>query len=459
MKRILVVDDNAAMCEVLAEALGEKGYAVETTTSSEQGADFLRRRGYNVLITDLKMPGIDGLELLRLARTENAALEAIMITAFGTVESAVEAMKRGASDFILKPFSVAEIELKVEKLLERQRLQSENLLLREELQEHFNFAELIGHSAGMKKIYDLVRRAAPTDSPVLLRGETGTGKELVARALHAYSRRAKRAFVKVNCSAIPHGLLESELFGHEKGAFTGAVARKDGRFIVADQGTIFLDEIGEMPAAMQAKLLRVLQDGEFMRVGGTETVSTDVRIIAATNRNLEDDIRNGVFREDLFFRLNVIPMELPPLRERREDIPDLMAYCLHKFNILCRKQVKEIAEEVQRGFSNYAWPGNVREMENIIERAVVLCNGERIGTENIPAEILTSTARKPAEKKGYDLSAGLTELVEQFEKEIIGHALRESDGSQIRAAKLLQLNRSTLQYKLQKYGITGRNDA
>ena len=461
MTRILVVDDNAAMCEVLQEAFREKGYAVETTTSSEQGAEYLRRRSYNLLVTDLKMPGIDGLELLRLARAENASLEAIMITAFGTVESAVEAMKRGAADFILKPFSVAEIELKVEKLIERQRLKGENLLLREELKGHYNFAELIGHSAGMKRVYDLVARAAPTDSPVLLRGETGTGKELVARALHAYSRRAQRPFIKVNCSAIPHGLMESELFGHEKGSFTGAIARKDGRFIVADTGTIFLDEIGEMPLAMQAKMLRVLQDGEFERVGGTEPVKTNVRIIAATNRNLEEAIKKGGFREDLFFRLNVIPIVIPPLRDRREDIPDLLAYCLHKFNVVCRKRITTIAEVVKEGMLNYQWPGNVRELENIIERATVLSSDEIITPDLIPHEILTASAGKPAGEatgKGQENAGGLVLMVNNYERGLVEAAMREAGNNQIKAAKLLQINRSTLQYKLQKYGLTGRED-
>ncbi|HNW91391.1 MAG TPA: sigma-54 dependent transcriptional regulator [bacterium] len=461
MQRILVVDDNAAMCEVLDEALREQGYAVETTTSSEQGAEFLRRCSYNLLITDLKMPGIDGLELLRIARAENAAIEAIMITAFGTVESAVEAMKRGAADFVLKPFPVAEIELKVARLLERQRLHCENLLLREELKEHYNFAELTGHSTGMKRVYDLTRRAAPTDSPVLLRGETGTGKELVARAVHAYSRRATRPFIKVNCSAIPEGLLESELFGHEKGAFTGAIARKDGRFISADTGTIFLDEIGDMPVAMQAKMLRVLQDGEFERVGGTERIKTNVRIIAATNMNLEEAIKDGRFREDLYFRLNVIPIFIPPLRERKDDIPDLLAYCLHKFNVVCRKKVTIIDEEAKKGLVNYRWPGNVRELENIIERAVVLCNEDRISMDLIPHEILSATAGKPADiisEMKSDFSISLTDNVDAYEKALIVSALKQSSGNQLKAAKLLQVNRTTLQYKLQKHGIVAKEN-
>jgi len=454
MANILVVDDNRAMCEVLEEALHEKGYRVDATTSSEEGAEFLRRHSYNILITDLKMPGIDGLEMMKIAREENASIEALVITAFGTVETAVQAMKDGASDFILKPFPVTEIELKVAKLLERQRLRSENLLLREELKNHYDFGNLIGRSESMKKVYDTIQRVAVTNSPILIRGETGTGKELVARALHGFSRRASRPFIKVNCSALSPGLLESEMFGHEKGSFTGATARKEGRFMLADAGTIFLDEIGEMPGPMQAKLLRVLQDGEFERVGGVETIRADVRIIAATNRDLEQAMQNGTFREDLFFRLNVIPIEIPPLRERLEDIPDLLAYCLHKYNITCAKQIEGFEPGIEQNLLKYRWPGNIRELENIVERAVVLCDGNTVPLRLLPKEILAKNAKNLAENGvDVDYSQGLNPLVECYESGIIDTALRKAGGSQVKAAKLLKVNRSTLQYKIQKYGL------
>src|SRR5437773_10228284 len=372
MQAILIVEDEAKMRRLLEVKLGEEGFTTLSAGDAESGLKLLRENSVDLVVTDLKLPGMNGLEFLQAVKHQNAALPVIVMTAFGTVETAVEAMKAGASDYVLKPFSLTEMRMVVHKELDVRNLREENRSLREALGKRFSHPNVVARSPKMQEVLATVERVAPTNSTVLLGGESGVGKDLIARALHQHSRRASGPFVKINCTAIPENLLESELFGYEKGAFTGAVASKPGKFELADKGTVFLDEIGDVPPATQVKLLRVLQEREFERLGGTKTLKVDVRLVAATNRDLRAALEQGTFREDLYYRLNVVPISIAPLRERREDIPYLVDHFVARFARESGKPLCGITPAAMQLLVDFHWPGNVRELENILERAVAL---------------------------------------------------------------------------------------
>lgn len=443
-EKILVVDDEVKVCDFLSEVLSQEGYQPETADSGRKALELLRQKGFDLLITDLMMPEMDGLRLLELAREEDPDLAVLVITGYSTVETAVEAMKKGAFDYLPKPFKIDQIKVIIDKALKQRRLMEENRRLRQELKEtRPRLVQIIGDSPAMQQVYRLVEKVAKTGSTVLIRGENGTGKELIARALHRYSDRSQRSFVSINCAALPENLLESELFGHTRGAFTGAVAAKKGLFEEADGGTIFLDEIGDISPAMQVKLLRVLQEHEFIRVGETRPRQVDVRVLAATNRDLERAMAEGGFRPELFYRLNVITVTLPPLRRREGDIPLLANHFLSKYRQKTGRGVASISREALRLLSAYPWPGNVRELENVIERAVILCDGSEITPADLPKELQDGWTRKDGTGP---IEAGMSfkEAVSHFQRELILKALAESGGVQARAAELLGLKRTTL---------------
>jgi DNA-binding NtrC family response regulator len=369
MPTILIVEDEPKMRRLLELNLGEDGMTTLSAGDAETGLKFLRENSINLVVTDLKLPGMGGLEFLQAIKRQNAAMPVVVMTAFGTVETAVEAMKAGASDYVLKPFSLSEMRMVIHKELDVHNLREENRSLREALGKRYEHPNVIARSAKMQEVLATVDRVAPTNSTVLLGGESGVGKDLIARAIHEKSRRAAGPFIKINSTAIPENLLESELFGYERGAFTGANASKPGKFELADKGTLFLDEIGDVPLAIQVKLLRVLQEREFERLGGTKTLKVDVRLIAATNRDLREALEQGTFREDLYYRLNVVPIDIAPLRQRKEDIPDLVNLFISRFAGDSGKPVESITPEAMQILVNYHWPGNVRELQNIIERA------------------------------------------------------------------------------------------
>src|SRR6266550_2928370 len=376
MPTLLIIEDEAKMRRLLELNLGEDGFKMLSAPDAETGLQLLASEQVDLVLTDLKLPGMSGLELLQAVKRQNAALPVVVMTAFGSVETAVEAMKAGAADYVLKPFSLSEMRMVVRKELDVRNLREENRSLREALGKRYTHPNVVARSPKMQEVLATVERVAPTNATVLLGGESGVGKDLIARAIHEKSRRASGPFLKINSTAIPENLLESELFGFEKGAFTGAVASKPGKFELADKGTLFLDEIGDVPPVTQVKLLRVLQEREFERLGGTRTVKVDVRLVAATNRDLRAALEEGTFREDLYYRLNVVPIDIAPLRERREDIPDLARLFMSRFGGESGKPVKGIAPEAVRILVNYHWPGNVRELQNIIERACALAKGD-----------------------------------------------------------------------------------
>src|ERR1700704_4941514 len=383
MPTILIIEDESKMRRLLELNLGEDGFKTVSAPDAETGLKMLASEQIDLVLTDLKLPGMSGLELLQRAKQQNPALPVVVMTAFGSVETAVDAMKAGATDYVLKPFSLAEMRMVVHKELDVSRLREENRSLRQALGEKYSHPNIVARSAKMQEVLAIVERVAPTNSTVLLGGESGVGKDLIARAIHEKSRRAAGPFIKINSTAIPENLLESELFGYEKGAFTGATASKPGKFELADKGTLFLDEIGDVPPAIQVKLLRVLQEREFERLGGTRTVKVDVRLIAATNRDLRAALEEGTFREDLYYRLNVVPIDIAPLRERREDIPDLAGHFLERFNRDNGKQIGQITPEAVNNLMEYHWPGNVRQLENTIERSVALATGSVIDAADI----------------------------------------------------------------------------
>src|SRR5690348_16446157 len=387
MSSILIVEDETKMQRLLQLNLSEEGYTARTASDAETGLNLLRQEKVDLVLTDLRLPGMDGLEFLQEAKRVNAALPVVVMTAYGTVETAVEAMKAGASDYVLKPFSLEEIKLIVRKELDVHRLREENRSLREALGQRYEFQNIVARSAKMQEVLATVERVAPTHSTVLLGGESGVGKDLIARAIHQHSRRASGPFVKINSTAIPENLLESELFGYEKGAFTGAVASKPGKFELADKGTVFLDEIGDVPGATQVKLLRVLQEREFERLGGTKTLKVDVRLVAATNRDLRAALEQGTFREDLYYRLNVVPISIPPLREHKEDIPYLVDHFIARFARESGKAVSGVTPAAMKLLADFHWPGNVRELENIIERALALSTGPVIDAADIQLDV------------------------------------------------------------------------
>jgi DNA-binding NtrC family response regulator len=452
MSSILIVEDEAKMQRLLQLSLSEEGYATQAASDAESGLKLLRQAKFDLVITDLKLPGMDGLEFLQSVRRTDAHLPVVLMTAFGTVETAVQAMKAGASDYVLKPFSLEEMKLVIRKELDVRRLQEENRDLREALGKRYEFKNIVARSAKMQEVLAVVDRVAPANSTVLLGGESGAGKDLVARAIHQHSRRASGPFLKINCAAIPENLLESELFGYEKGAFTGAVASKPGKFELADKGSIFLDEIGDVPPAIQVKLLRVLQEREFERLGGTKTLKVDVRLIAATNRDLRVALEQGTFREDLYYRLNVVPINIPPLREHKEDIPDLVRVFLDRFGHEAGKQVSGITPAAMKRLMEFHWPGNVRELENIIERAVALRSGDMIDAEDIRLDMSPARPHAAETDSGAPFPPpGVT--LDEFEDEIIREALRRAAGNKSQAARLLGLSRNALRYRLSKIGV------
>jgi DNA-binding NtrC family response regulator len=452
MPSVLIVEDEAKMRRLLELNLGEDGFTTYSAGDAESGLRLLRENPIDLVVTDLKLPGMNGLEFLQTIKRQNAALPVVVMTAFGTVETAVEAMKAGASDYVLKPFSLAEMRMVIRKELDVHNLREENRNLREALGKRYAHPNIVARSAKMQEVLATVERVAPTNSTVLLGGESGVGKDLIARAIHEKSRRASGPFIKINSTAIPENLLESELFGFEKGAFTGAAASKPGKFELADKGTLFLDEIGDVPAATQVKLLRVLQEREFERLGGTKTIKVDVRLIAATNRDLRAALEEGTFREDLYYRLNVVPIDIAPLRERKEDIPELANLFVSRFAADSGKVVEGIAPEAMQILVNHHWPGNVRELQNIIERACALAKGSVIGAADIH---LDSRAAKSTDANHF-LPEGMT--LEQWEDEMIKEALRRANGNKSQAARFLGLSRNALRYRLSKIGIADEGE-
>jgi len=457
MSTILIVEDEQKMLRLLELNLAEEGYATLAAPDAETGLKLLRQEKIDLVLTDLKLPGMDGLEFLQAVKRSNAPMPVILMTAYGTVETAIEAMKAGASDYVLKPFSMEEIKLIIGKELDVRRLREENRDLREALGERYRFENIVGQSAKMQEVLAIVERVAPTNSTVLLGGESGVGKDMIARAIHQHSRRASGPFIKINCTAIPENLLESELFGYEKGAFTGAVTAKPGKFELADKGTIFLDEIGDIPGAIQVKLLRVLQEREFERLGGTKTLKVDVRVVAATNQDLRAALEQGTFREDLYYRLNVVPISIPPLREHKEDIPYLVDHFLVRLTRESAKPITGLTPAAMRLLMDFHWPGNVRELENIIERAVALSTGTMLDVGDIRLDLgpggagIVGPGMSATDASGPFLPPGRT--LEQYEDEIIKEALRRANGNKSQAARLLGLSRNAFRYRLAKLGV------
>ncbi|MFA5034976.1 MAG: sigma-54 dependent transcriptional regulator [Candidatus Margulisiibacteriota bacterium] len=442
---ILAIDDETDMLKTY-ESILKKKYTLTVAESTEQGEKLLAEQNPNLVLLDLRLPGMDGLEFLKKVRPLFPETEIIVVSASRDIADAVEAMKLGALDYIPKPFEVNELLVTIEKALEKHALMKENLYLKEMLKETTSYCNLVGQSQAMKKVFATIEKVAPTDSTILINGESGTGKELVARAIHQKSRRSAKPFVAVNCAAIPENLLESELFGHERGSFTGAHERKLGKFELADEGTLFLDEIGCMSPAMQSKLLRVLENKVIERLGSEKGVEVDVRIISATNIEFQKAIEEGKFRSDLYYRLNVIPLPLPPLRERKEDIKLLAEYFVKKFNKEVKKEINGLAEAALNNLQKYDWPGNVRELQNIIERAVVLSSGRLIEELDLP---IADQRIVPTLAPG----ANMIESLDQYEKEMIEKALLESNQNRSKAARLLGIPRSTLNSRIDSLGI------
>ena len=441
--RILVVDDEAPMRESLKDWLMEEGYEVGLANSGQEAIAMAQKKSWDVILLDLKMPGMDGIETLQHLKGKevNTEAEILMMTAYATVDTAVQAMKEGAFDYLVKPFSPDEIEIQIKKIVTHRELVLENILLRQKLEERSEYDEIVGKSDVMQKIYDLISQVAPTDSTVLITGESGTGKELIAQAIHGNSQRCYMPFVAVSCGALPDSLLESELFGYEKGAFTGADYTKKGRFELADKGTLFLDEIGDISLKTQVDLLRVLQQKEFRRLGGQEEIKVDVRVLAATNQDLKKAISENRFREDLFYRLNVISIHVPPLRERKEDVPLLAKAFIHRYCLELNKEPVQITSPAMQLLMDYDWPGNVRELENVIERALVIGRGQEIVTDDLPF------SRKELGTEAFPKSLKL------MEKMHIKKILEEMDWNISKAARVLEIDRQTLYNKIEKYHI------
>lgn len=449
--RILIAEDEKAQRDLLEGFLKKEGFSVEAASNGRQAIEKIEGDFFDMAFLDYKMPELDGLQTLREIRKRFPDLPVVMMTAYGTVETAVASMKEGALDYLTKPIDLDELLLIIRKVLERSTLIKENRELRARLQERYTFQNIIYGSPEMEEVMGMVARVAPSQSTVLILGESGTGKELIANAIHYASARSEKPFVKVSCSAIPETLLESELFGHEKGAFTGAIQKRVGRFEEADGGTLFLDEIGDLSASTQVKLLRILQEREFQRLGSNLNLKTDVRVITATHRDLEEAMKRGLFRKDLYYRLNVISILLPPLRERKEDIPLLIDHFLKKYSEINQKKIHDLSKEARTLLTRHAYPGNVRELENLIERAVVLCRGEIITTQDLPFHLQEG----PSEKQG-DIARKaktLPDSLEEIERDLIVKALHQHQGVQTRAAESLGVSERVLRYKIRKYGI------
>jgi two-component system, NtrC family, response regulator len=444
---ILLIDDDDSLRRVTEFSLAEAGYKVQAAASGEEGLRLFAKDLFDAVITDITMPGMNGMEVLSRLRERDASLPVIMITAYGTIESAVQAMKQGAFDYITKPFNRDELRITLDRALRMRRLEKENAELRAEVTDRYRFESIIGSGGKLKEVLDLAGRVAASDATVLITGESGTGKELLAKGIHYNSKRADAPFVAVNCAAIPENLIESELFGHTKGSFTGAVRDREGKFEQADSGTLFLDEIGDLRIDLQAKILRALQERQVDRVGGSKPFPVDVRVIAATNRAIEKAVKDGLFREDLYYRLSVVTLHMPPLRERRDDIPMLVGHFLKKFN---RDVAVTIEEEALSAIKAYGWPGNVRELENVIERASVLKRGTVITPADLPDKL-------KKERTGIDsIILNLPDEgidLEDLEKNLIIKALEKHNHNQTRAAEYLGITRPTLIYRLEKYGL------
>ena len=441
--RVLVVDDEEPLRRLLKKELARKGFSVEAAPDGKAGLEILKESTFDVLLLDIMMPGIDGISLMKKLRTDPAAPAIIVLTGRATVETAVEAMKHGAYDYLTKPYKLDELAIIINRAYEYGRLSIKSRLFQQELVRKEMPAEFISTSKPMKDILSLVKKIAPTDSPVFIQGESGTGKELVANTIWHHSKRSNFPLIALNCAALSENLIESEIFGHEKGAFTNAYQTKHGIVEVADKGTLFLDEIGEMLLGPQAKLLRFLDSGEFRRVGSNKTLKVDVRLVAATNKQLLELVKKGGFREDLYYRLNVINITVPPLRERPEDIPGLAAHFLRKYGRKMSKHIEGFTSEAMEKLINYSWPGNVRELENVVERAVILCDAERIGVQD-----LSITSMPPMKEPGANPS------LEEMEKDYILRVLKEANGNQSKASQILGIDRKTLYLKLKKYGIS-----
>jgi DNA-binding NtrC family response regulator len=449
--RIVVVDDEPAQRELIGGFLKKQGHEVLLAPSGAEALSHVRNQQVDLVLSDCRMPGMSGPELLQNIKTVNPEIPLILMTAYGTVETAVQAMKDGAADYLTKPLDLEELLVRLARVTEQTRLRGEVRDLQQRLVERHRLEGIIGESGRMQEVLALTKRVAPSAATVLIRGESGTGKELIARAIHFNSSRVNGPLVNLNCAALPEQLLESELFGHEKGAFTGAVAQRKGRFEMADGGTIFLDEIGDLSPALQVKLLRVLQERQFERVGGSKTISADVRVLAATHLDLERAMREGTFREDLYYRLNVVTIQIPPLRERREDIPLLLDHFLRKFAEKNRRDVTGLTAAARDALLKYDYPGNVRELENIVERAVLLCRGRVIDLEDLPATARPGQ-RSAAEPPPKDLPGVLADI----ERQAIQSALERSGGIQTQAAEALGISERVLRYKMKKYGLEGR---
>lgn len=453
METILIVDDEKNYLLVLEALLSSEGYEIILSNNGRDALRTIEDADLDLVITDVKMPGMSGMELLSRSRELKRDLPVIVMTAYGTIEMAVEAMKQNAYDYITKPFQNEELKITIRKALEKYRLVKENQRLSDALSDRYRHGNIIGKSKPMLKIYDMIDKVAQSKASVLISGPSGTGKELIAKAIHYGGKRKNGPFVSVNCGALTETLLESELFGHERGAFTGAISMKKGRFELADHGTLFLDEVGDMPPALQVKLLRVLQEMEFERVGGTRTIKVDVRVLSASNRNIKDDVKEGVFREDLFYRLNVIQIDVPPLRQRVDDIPLLVKHFIDKYRTGDRTRETALDPETWKRIYQYPWPGNVRELENVVERALVLSSGGVITPQDLPQELLEEKELEVDLDKIVPLHVSLPEALENVEEKLIRRAFRYSDNVQSRAAEMLGLSRRMMHYKMKKYGI------
>ena len=455
MEKILIVDDDPEILEVIAEILQQAGYDVDSAKDGRKAIRRIEDDFFDLVVTDLNLPKVDGMKILQYVVEQSPETMCVILTGYGTIKGSVEAIKLGAFDYITKPVKSDEILIVVEKALKYRQLERENILLKQQLRKKYRFENFVGDSKPIQKVFELIERVADTDSTVLITGESGTGKELIAKAIHYNSHRRDNPMVVINCGAIPEELLESELFGHEKGAFTGAHKMRVGRFELANGGTIFLDEIGDMSPNLQVKLLRVLQEQKFERVGGTRTLEIDVRIIAATNKNLSTAVNKGKFRQDLYYRLNVIPIKVPPLRLRKPDIPLLVDFFTKKFTKQNRKRIKGFSPEALDSLMEYGWPGNVRELENLVERLIILSNGETIELDDIPESIKGKSAKvESVEVKIPKDGIVFDQAVEEYEKKLILQALAETNWVKTKAAKLLNINRTTLIEKMKKKNLS-----
>ncbi|ACL02366.1 sigma-54-dependent transcriptional regulator [Desulfatibacillum aliphaticivorans] len=458
MEKILLVDDDPGVLATLTEVLSDAGYRTHTATDGAEAVAELDKQFFDVVVTDLNMPGMDGMGVLKHLQKHSQDTQCLVLTGFGSIRNSVEAIKMGAFDYITKPVKFDELLHSVSTAIKFKRLERENTILKKQLKKKYRFENFVGDSPQIQRVFELIEKVADTDSTVLITGESGTGKELIARAIHYNSPRRDDPMVIINCGAIPEELLESELFGHEKGAFTGAHKTRIGRFEVANGGTIFLDEIGDMSPNLQVKLLRVIQEQAFERIGSTRTMHVDIRILAATNKDLMEAVEKKEFREDLYYRLNVIPIEVPPLRDRKSDIPLLIDFFINKLAAEKERPVKRISQAAMNALMGHHWPGNVRELENVVERVLILSSGDTIDKEDLPATILGLDSKEP--EAGLKLPSGgirFDHAVEEYEKNLIVQALEEANWVKTQAAKLLHINRTTLVEKMKRKNIRGPN--